>query len=307
MRRIISWVIVLAINTVSVCIAQEEMPGGPNENNKEQKKPKYVPKDRIISSEYKVSEERIAKIREIVQKYYDNHANLESEDTMSDMQSEIKKFVPLVPAKQPDTRSLEEIQKSLAGKVNGKYGVTPEQIRKNTQLEAEKKYPMAKRNDVVKVYYKRGRSILTVSGHYYGFGLGGKSVRLNSRSIPLFGLMPESKSLFDQKFNAEMKKKYVDEKILEYMKNRQKYADALFAAEYAKIRSSNEKLGYIYQGTKWVSAEKVLKDMMPEMIKKAKERAEKERLEREAKEKAKREAQGNQNNGENNNDEQDEA
>ncbi len=308
MRRIIALGIVLAINTVSLCFAQEEMPGDQN-GNKEPKKPKYIPKDRIISSEYKVSQDRIKRIQAIVQKYYDRHANLQSGDTMNDIRNEIKKFVPLIPAKKPDTRTLEAIQASLVGKVNGKYTVTPEQIRKNTIAEAEKKYPLAKRNEVVKVYYKRGRSIMAVSGHFYGFGLGGKSVRLNSRNIPVFDMMPESKALFDPKFNAEMRTNYVNEKVQEYLKNRQKYSETLFAAEYAKVRSSNEKLGYIYQGQKWVTAESVLKGIMPAMIQKAKIRAEKERIEREAREKAKREAEGNQNNGENNNnnDEADEA
>ena len=113
MRRIIVWGLALAINAVSVCIAQEEMGGEQNENNREPKKPKYIPKDRIISSDNKVSEDRIRRIQAIVKKYYDRHANLQSEDTMNEIRNEIKKFVPLAPAKKPDTRSLQAIQESL--------------------------------------------------------------------------------------------------------------------------------------------------------------------------------------------------
>ena len=73
--------------------------------------------------------------------------------------------------------------------------------------------------------------------------------------------------------------------------------------EYAKIRKSNERLGYIYQGNTWEKADKILNAALAEMIKKAKIRAELERLEREAKEKAKREAGGGEENKQNNEDE----
>ena len=291
MRRIIALGIILAVGAVWTARAQENMPGEDGQG-KAPAKPKYIPKDKITSAEYKLSNERIARIKAVVKKYYDRKVNLESRDVRNDIRNDIQKFVPIRPTQKPDNRPLYAIRDSLTGKVNQKYCLTPEQIRKNAEKEAELKYPLAKRNEEVKVYYKRGRSILSVSGHFYGFGLGGKSVRLNSRNIPLFDMLPESKALFDQKFNAEMRKNFIDEKVQKYLKERQQYAESLFAVEYAKIRKSNEKLGYIYQGSSWEPAEKVLNAVLAEMVKKARVRAELERLEREAREKAKREAGG---------------
>ena len=158
---------------------------------------------------------------------------------------------------------------------------------------------MAERNQEVKVYYKRGRRIYSVTGRYYGFGYGGKSITLSPRrNIPWFELQPESKALFDKKINAELRQKFVDEKIAVYNRQRLNYSEKLFAEEFAKIRKANEKLGYIYQNGQWVTAEMVLKQKLPEKIRLAKERAEKERLEKEAREKAKREAGGNNPEGE---------
>ena len=306
MRRIIALGIILAVGSCLTVRAQENMQGEDG-NQKVPQKPKYVPKDRITSTEYKLSNERIARIKAVVKKYYDRHANLESRDVQNEIKKEIQKFVPIRPAKKPDARPLFAIRDSLVGKVNEKYGLTPEQIRQNAEKEAEVKFPLAKRNEEVKVYYKRGRSILSVSGRFYGFGLGGKSVKLNSRNVPMFDMLPESKSLFDKKFNAEMRKNFIDEKVQNYMKERLQYSETLFAAEYAKIRKNNEQLGYIYQGSVWEPTEKVFNSALAEMIKKARIRAELERLEREAKEKAKREAGGGgEENKQNNEEETDE-
>ena len=271
--------------------AQEAMPAT-NDTNAE--KTRYTPKDRISSSEYKLSNERIEKINAVLKRYYDKHVDLESKEVIDEIKNEIQKFVPLKPAQELDSRSPFAIQNSLIGKVNEKYGMTPDQIRKTAEKDAVKKYPMAKRNEVVKVHFKRGRSIHSVSGHYYGFGLGGKSVRLDSRNVPLFDMLPESKALFDQNFNAEMRKNFVNEQVREYMKQRRKYAEELFSAEYAKIRKKNEKSGYLYHSNSWEPAENVLNAGLAEMVKKAKVRAELERLEKEAKEKARKEAGGNQ-------------
>lgn len=261
----------------------------PGDPNKTGQKPRYVPKDRITSDEYKLSNARIEQINAVLKKYYDRHANLESADVVKEIRSEINQMFPLVPLQKADERSLFAIRDSLLKKVNEKYSIPLDQIRKNAEKEAAAKYPMAKKNEQVKVYYRRGRAVLTARGHYYGFGFGGKSIRLNSQNIPLFDMLPESKSLFDKKSNAEIRKKFADQKIRDYMKNRQKYTDALFTAEYARIRKQNEKAGYIFQNSSWHTADSILKTSLAEMIQKAKIRAELERIEKEAKNKAKQE------------------
>ena len=69
MRRIIALGIILAAGAFLTAGAQEN----PGEDGapKAPQKPKYVPKDRITSAEYKLSNERIARIKAVVKKYYD--------------------------------------------------------------------------------------------------------------------------------------------------------------------------------------------------------------------------------------------
>ena len=301
MRRFTTLSLLTAAVLCGPVFAQE--PENPNGEQKQEEKPKYVPKDKIVSQEHKVSNERIDKIQALLQKYYDERKDLENASVISDLHRDIQAFVPVKPEKKPDDRSLISIKDSLKDQVDKKF---PDQdkLKKTAEAEAVKKFPLAERNQEVKVHYKRGRTIFTVTGRYYGLGYGGNSIRLNSRSISLFDLLPESKAMFDKKFNAELRKKYVDEKLAVYNRERLKYAEKLFAAEFAKIRKANEQLGYIYQNGQWVTAEMILKQKLPEKIRLAKERAEKERLEKEAREKAKREAGGNNPEGEQKKDEE---
>ncbi|MBE6372620.1 MAG: hypothetical protein E7055_11195 [Lentisphaerae bacterium] len=301
MRRFTTLSLLAAAVLCGPVFAQE--PDNPNGEQKQEEKPKYVPKDKIVSQEHKVSNERIDKIQALLQKYYDEHKDLENSSVIGDLRRDIQAFVPVTPEKKADSRSLIAIKDSLKDQVDKKYP-DRDKLKKTAEAEAVKQFPLAERNQEIKVHYKRGRTIYSEKGRYYGLGYGGKSIRLNSRSISLFDLLPESKSMFDKKINAEMRKKYVDGKLAVYDRQRLNYSEKLFAAEFAKIRKANEKLGYIYQHGQWVTAEMILKQKLPEKIRLSKERAEKERLEREAREKAKREAGGNNPEGEQKNDDE---
>lgn len=242
---------------------------------------KSLPKNRILSEEYKLSTERIDQIKKIIDGYYDEHKDLESSEVVEAIGSEIARIVPLTPERKADSRSLLEIKKSLDGAVAAKYGKTPEMLRTEAESLAAKKYPMAKQGEKVTVHFKRGNTYYTLTGNYYGFGMGGRTVRINSRLIPLFDLTPSSKAAFDQNVNAGLRKKFIESWIQDYGRQRSKYSELLFAAEYAKIRKENEQTGYIYMNNRWVSASAVMNDYLKEMIKKAHVREEKERREQE--------------------------
>ena len=290
MRRFTTLSLLAATVLCGPVFAQE--PENPNGEQKQEEKPKYVPKDKIVSQEHKVSNERIDKIQALLDKYYNERKDLENASVISDLHRDIQAFVPVKPEKKADGRSLIAIKDSLKNQVDKKFP-DRDKLKKAAEAEAVKKLPLAERNQEVKVHYKRGRRIYSETGRYYGLGYGGKSISLNSRSISMFDLLPESKAMFDKKINDELRKKYVDEKLAIYNRQRLNYSEKLFAAEFAKIRKANEQLGYIYQNGQWVTAEMILKQKLPEKIRLAKERAEKERLEKEAREKAKREAGGN--------------
>lgn len=289
MRKTISWGLLLASGlAINICAQEPENPG----EQKAPEKPRYVPKDRIVAIEYQVSNARVEKITALLKKYYDQHKNLESQSVIGDLKQEIQQIVPLVPAQKADNRTPNEIADSLKKDVDNNFKMNPETIRKLAMSEAAKKYPMAKKNQEVKVLYRDGGRIYSFTGHYYGPSLGNKGVRLNSKTISMFNMLEESKSLFDKKLNTEMRNAYADKKVREYLKKRLSYFDLLYTRKKKMIQEKNEKLGYILHDGKWVTAEVILNLQLPEMIRLSKERAEKERLAKEAAEKAKQEAGG---------------
>ena len=269
-----------------LCSAQEQ-------KDKDAPKPKYVPKDKIVAVELKVSTDRIEIIQAVLKKYFDKHADLESKETQEDIMKDIHEKIP-ASSKPADTRSPLAIQQTTESKVAAKFPKDLDQVRKEAEIEAGKKYPLAKKNDTLKVYYRRGGRVLAVSGKFYGYGLGGKTVRINSANIPVFDLMPESKALFDRESNAVHKRDFIKKQVRDYQMDRRRYADQLYNEEKTRIRQNNEKLGYIYYKDKWATAETVMRDHLKEMIKLAKERDEREKREKEEKEKNQQENGGGQ-------------
>lgn len=263
-------------------------PGSENPERDDKGKliPKYIPKDKITSLEYKVSNERIEKIRGIVKARFDNHEDLESQEVIDAIKKEVQEIVPLTPTKKEDQRSLMSIREALEPQVNAKFSKTADEIRKEAGVKAEKKYPLAKKGDKIKVYYTRGRERRHFSGNYYGLGVGGHSIQINSRHIPVFDLTPESKAMIDPKVNAELRENFVKQAYRTYMKERLAYTEILFAEKYAEVRRNNENAGYIYLRSKWEPASVILDECLKEMVRKSKIRAAREKLEAEARRKA---------------------
>ena len=273
MRRFVSLTLLLA---AGIACAQE-----PREGSAEVKKGRYVPKDRITSPEFKVSNQRIDAIQAVVQKFYDQHAKLDNPEVVNQIREEVQKIVPVSPEKKADNRTMFKIREDIQPLVDKKFPGSTDDIRRKADEEALKKFPMVKRGDVVTLYYKRGRAYNKVQGHFYGLGIGGKSVRINSSNSPYFDLTPESKARFDKNANAEVRKDYADKTVNAYLSERIKYSNKLYNDEVTRVRQTNEKLGYIYRRGKWEPAEVILNEQLKIMVAKAKIRDEAERLEKE--------------------------
>ena len=133
MRHFFALDLLLALGfSALLCGAQET-------NDKDAPKPKYVPKDKIVSAELKVSNDRIKIIQSILKKYFNKHVDLESKETQEDILKDIQEKIP-VPTKPADSRSPLAIQQSTEGKVAAKFPKSLEQVRKETEIETDKKY-----------------------------------------------------------------------------------------------------------------------------------------------------------------------
>ena len=106
MRKFTTLSLLTAAVLCGPVFAQE--PENPNGEQKQEEKPKYVPKDKIVSQEHKVSNERIDKIQALLQKYYDERKDLESEAVANELRRDVQVIVPVTPAPPPDSRTPEE-------------------------------------------------------------------------------------------------------------------------------------------------------------------------------------------------------
>lgn len=200
-----------------------------------------------------------------------------------------------------------DARKMVREKVMEKYPESDEDLEKKYKKEAEKKFPTVKEGDIVTVRYVIGRKRFTYKGKFYGFGLGGKSIRINSRNISVRDLVDGEISKFRDKVSKGKRKNYVDGKLEEY--RRQKVgceieeANKLFLEKIAE----NDKHGFIFYGVfdpgklpavlrekynkgtltaeerlrgcvnEWVSAGKVIHDMAKDMLKVTAQRVKYER------------------------------
>lgn len=237
-----------------------------NPNDKEDKiVVRRVPRSKINSPEYKVSNFRIDQIRTLLKGKYDQRVNLPDPNVRKRIEAEINRLVPLNPRTKPDTRSVLDIKKSLEGKINAAFPTDLKALKQKAENEFDAKNPFAKRNSRVTVRYRRGSRVFRFSGNYYGRGLGGNTIRINSRNIPVVDLTEESKMLFDAQYHAEQKEKYAAGVINQYLRKKNAYASKLINAEYAKVRQKNERLGYILRNG-WEPAKNIVDDYYNEMV-----------------------------------------
>lgn len=237
-----------------------------NPNEKEEKIiVRRVPRSRINSPEYKVSNYRIDQIRTLLKGKYDQRVNLNDPNVRKRIEAEINRLVPLLPKTKPDTRTYLDIKKTLESKIDAAFPGDLKALKQKAEKEFDAKNPLAKRNSRVTVRYKRGSKVYRFSGYYYGRGLGGNTIRINSRNIPVVDLVEESMMQFDPKYHAAQKEKYASEAVRQYLRQKNAYASKLINAEYAKVRTKNERLGYILRNG-WEPAKNIVDDYYAEMV-----------------------------------------
>ena len=226
-----------------------------------------------------VSKQRIGIIRSIIKKYYDKQVDFESKETQDDIRKEVLEKLP-VPSKPADSQIPLAAMQSISNKIKVKFNKDDESVRKTAEAEAEKKYPFAKKNQPVKVLYRRWGRVQAISGNFYGYGPGGKTIRLNSQIIPFIDLLEESRTLFDRDFNTAQRQAYVKKQVEDYRTARREYLEQLNTAEYNKLCEYNEKLGYILYNGQWYSSDNLWPICLKVHIQQEKARAERDELEK---------------------------
>ena len=157
-----------------------------------------------------------------------------------------------------------EYAKEQIGK---KFAKADKEITEKLQKEAEKKYPLYKKGDKVSFSCKIGRKFFRIeNGTYHGSGIGGRSIVVDSRSIPKRNLSSEVRACFDKKENEKLRKRYVDDGMKNHRDRKFVEIMKLTNERLKELVARNDKAGFIFYGVK--DSDKIAKQM--EISKKSK-------------------------------------
>ena len=152
------------------------------------------------------------------------------------------------PAGKPLEATRQKARTAVQDAVLKKFPKSEEQLKGELVKEAEKQYPLAKKGDKVTVQYSSGRSNYRISGTFYGYGIRGKSIMINSRSVAVRDLSAQDIPKFSKPDNEAMRKRYVEKKLSKYQDEKFKYEKQLADRLLQKEIAENDKNGFIFYG-----------------------------------------------------------
>ena len=220
----------------------------------------------LFATKSEVSKLRIKKITEIIKRYKNANEKLSDPYVQDAIFDEVGNSLILEPEEKPNEMPIKEIASIVRKKVKKRFPYSIKEIKKKAKKEAEKKYKMPKKLDFVTITVVKGRTSYSISGIFYGFGVGGNSVRIgDNRPIAFFDLSPDSRAKFDEEFCKRRKKEFIDNKVRSYYLRKNSYTDNLFQKMRKKIIEENEGLGYIYSWGRWRTAKNITKYLIEKL------------------------------------------
>ncbi|MBN1865201.1 MAG: hypothetical protein JW808_09900, partial [Victivallales bacterium] len=199
-----------------------------------------------------ISNVRIRKIADVIRRYMKANEKLSDPYVREAIFDEVGREMSIEPDEKANETSIQDIARKVRERVNQRFPDSLETIKAKAIQEAEAKFKMAEKLDPVTVKVEKGRKSYNVSGIFYGYGVGGNSVRIGEHTpIGFIDLDPASRAMFDKEFCEQEKTNFIDDKIRNYFHKKGNYTNALFAEEREKIAAENEALGYIYVWNKW--------------------------------------------------------
>lgn len=225
-------------------------------------------------------EERRQKIAGVIAEFIAKRKDISKPNVVEEIEGKIKQFMPVVPAKEVQAKSLQELNDEAEDLTNKKYNQKFEEdlLEKAAQL-AEKRYPLAEKNTKVKITYRQGPFEYNVSGTYYGSD--SRTLQINDKKISLVDLSKEQRLLYDVKFNQEFRTKYINEVKARYEQKRLKEKQKFFETLLISQGEENVKRGYIYnkQTETWITAREQAKRIIEQEIRKIRAAQEKQQKE----------------------------
>ena len=248
-----------------------------------EKKQKARPVTIYTQSEFKLSSERMKIIDDILQNALNRNLDLTREATITLLDTEISGKMPFTPTAAISNKNISQFATEARKLIrdNATYTAEMTNLRTTSEKEAIEKYPLAKPRSKVKFQFQKGPYIETVDGIFYGAFE--RYVQIDGKRIPYVDLPDKERAMFDRKFNAEKRKAYVNQKIQERERQKNREVQEKFTELLAGQDILNEKNGYIYDRNlkQWITAKDYFQRKLPATIEKyqnyLKEQQEKER------------------------------
>ncbi len=208
------------------------------------------------------SRERINNIIKIIKRFQVEYSNLNDPDVKKTLMEEVGELVTLSPDSEIKSMNKDDLINQIRRKVALKFPDKHTEFVEKVNVAAEEKFKLAKINDFVSVKYRKGNSIFSQEGVFYGFGIGSKSVKIGNSNISIIDLFDEDRVKFDEPFSRQQKKEFINSKIENYYKTKQSYFNEVHNDLSKQLNDQNENNGYIYVWNKWWTA----KDLTQKLI-----------------------------------------
>ena len=207
------------------------------------------------TTKYKVSSQRIAKIKSCINSY--TVSDLNDNLVVQKIKDEIAKTVPLVPSKplkKIDTKSLNEEARKMVEK---EFGASNDRV-KRFEEEAKTKYPLYQVGDSISLNYNAGSRRYSVKGKL--IRITQKSITIDDKVVNLMDLGEDDLAKFDAKKNQSLRSQYIRNRTSAENNMRLSAEQDNVKRLQADCDQENEKSGYIYDSQKatWCTAQEYI-------------------------------------------------
>ncbi len=220
-----------------------------------------------IDSNVSLSDIRKAKIARIIKEFYDAKENLSDPFIQEAIMAKVGSIMTLEPDSKPLSKKLSNVANEARKAAAERYPWTIDQIRKKAVQEAKAKFKSVDRGEYVTVHVQRGRDSQTVSDIFYGYGIGGNSVRIgNKLPIAFVDLSPVDRAKFDASFRKQQQSLYIQKRVRTYYRRKSSCANEIFLRKLRELASENEKRGYIRAWGEWRTPKSVTERFIEQYI-----------------------------------------
>ncbi len=199
------------------------------------------------------SKDKITKLNMIIQDYYDSGSDIKDESVQNIILVEVNEDFTVDKNFKINKISEFEIEQLAAKLKNEKYPDDLNTLKQIYRQQAEKKYFSVSKNDNITVKYKRGKTLYTAKGIFYGYTMSGNGIIIGRKTIPVYDLLPKSKYLFSDKLCEEARNRYVKNNVHQYLQEKSSFIDTQKTVAKKILIRENEDAGYIQYNNKWLS------------------------------------------------------